>query len=506
MKRTLLKMIIGLVLLLPLVPKAQQPIASQFSFALSDSTQLGLTAAQIRKLKLGQKKLADSIGLVQAYPDSIQFNRAAYESRMMDAIINNKQYLQVLTKKNKPLADVEARAKWEAAVAKQEDDLYIKDSVLPKLTSHLLTSRNIHDRYAHNKTANDSALQIINNHVSEAVTALATGNAFLGTLPNAKLTQVLENRKSFGLTQQQILKLLSTDRDLRKKVDSTRHNLMDTAAHFNWGRFDNSNLQALLTPAQISQLMLLRHQDNAKKTAADKWKTAVANNATGNYNQRNATKQLTDYYLQYNILQDMYSGNRMAMDSAISVFIQQTPDSLHVLISGHRYWGADTAGLVGTALLNQQVLGLRNSLADSLLVQARWELRQDKLAWKYRDSLKFSRSFYEATLLPQVLTDSQYTKLLTIYFRPDALKAAQKNWQQLSALGLTTAYNQDTTVSAIAAYNLQHSSIETRYATDEPTKKRKLRQLDLTMPAALALLKHAEKSGASKTSTGTYVW
>ena len=129
MKRTILKKIIGLALLLPLMPKAQQNITSQLSIALSDSIQLKLTAAQVKKLQQSQKKLADSIGLVQAYPDSIQFNRPAFESRTMESILTNKQYNQILNKKNKPIADAEAQAKWEAIVAKHEDDLFVKDSV-----------------------------------------------------------------------------------------------------------------------------------------------------------------------------------------------------------------------------------------------------------------------------------------------------------------------------------------------------------------------------------------
>ena len=376
--------------------------------------------------------------------------------------------------------------------------------MLPKLAVQILAAKNINDRYSHKITTADSAIKATNSLQSEELWALEAGNAFLGTVPNAKITKVLKDRATYGLSQKQVQQLLAADRHLKRRMDSVRRN-QDTA-FFSWVQLDNKSVQAILTPVQFSQLTQVLYQSKTSKIAVDKWTNAVAKNATGNYNQQIAMQQLTNYYMQYNTLLDLYAGNRKAKDSALNALNRQMPDSFQVLLSGNRLWGIDTAGLIGLALKNLQTLGLRYSLIDSLAIQARWEKRQGKLAMKYRDSLKFSRTAYEYPLLPKLLADSQYTKLLTLRYQPEALKGAKKCWQDLSTMGLSTGYNQDSTISAIAAYYLEHTSIEAKFATDEPAKKRKLRQLDLTIPAALAVLRHAKKSNASKPSSGTYVW
>ena len=154
----------------------------------------------------------------------------------------------------------------------------------------------------------------------------------------------------------------------------------------------------------------------------------------------------------------------------------------------------------------QQYLEYYKKSTEVKLVKEENEQKLRLSAEAHPDSINFDRAVYEATQMPLLITDSQYSQLLELRFQVGSYKTAQACWQQLTSLGLSTGMNKDTTISALMTYYLKRSSISTKYANDAERKADLILKLDLAMPTALAQLKYALKGGTGKPSSGVYVW
>ena len=666
MKKHILNIFFGLVFLIPLSSNSQtskpnNSVSNIFTLAIQNATQLALSTNELTELNQATLLLNDSLKLSLAYLDSIKFNRLAYENRELSSILTNTQLLSLLKIKEEGWASNKANQKWLNAVAKSENDLYNKDSVINEVTNYYLNYKIVTDLHYNNPALVDSLNNQLLKTLSLSAKSLIYGNPLRESSINLYLKYALESRKLLGLTNVQTAPIFSYSKKRYQQLDSLQNNNSEYAN----GKLENATvinfLNQILTPDQLHQLALEVDRYYANGRARYTWQMAVSSKNTQSFIKDSAIRQLTNYYFKLNCLerqygtdtstlamraidslngqtpdslmvlvtynkwygadmngQTMFVLHRSALlglsqkqqdrllrfarkvakekvgtdsstiskinwaeknnikkalsDSQFAVLIPYRyerysaptsveywtrdvsrkitknidegfgkqlirtylenkamlsdwiyedtsklrqaydslnatiPDSLIALITGIKYPNADLGGLIGFALQNADTLQLADSIQKQFYTLAKGELQSEQFAKAHPDTSLFDRDFYEADLLPKLLSDSQYSKVLTLRFRPEAQKNAIANWQQLTTLGLSGNFNKDKTVQEITNYYVAQRNTQKRFANDPEQGKVLLRNLLLKMPQTLAILINAQKGGHGKPTNGTYQW
>ena len=522
MKLLNFSVLFGTVLILVLftsISKAQTTDSTgQLGLAIKDSTILTLTKAQTKKLLAAQKKEADSLAIILATP-TIAFNKAAFECTTLNTVLSSKQYDTLLTLKNTAWGNAHAQDRWNAIVSKKEGDLYIADSVVPLLANYYLQMQNIKNRFANDTVVLNNKLRQLEKKQPDNIIAIIKGNSYSNTSFswNTKSVSMLGliNRKQLNLTKAQVKQLLSIERQYykakknEKNSDSTTVASIDSVAVTTVDSLNLSQCLAILTPSQATQMTQILNVRNQKKglLAAKKiWQNAVKDSLTGTFGQDTCLQQLTTYYAAQITTHHLLYNNKVLCDSADKAQLPNAPNILKTYLqykANEKGKGLDKEGLMGFAWLNRAKLGLSKQQATTLLSDAVYELQMADSA-KANPADSFNRSVYEATQLPQILVDSQYTQLLKLRYQTSSNKKAEAKWLLLMQKSLTNGLNKDSAVAQIAAYYLQHTSTEIRYANNPTLRDSLFHILDANKPQILVKLYWATKNKG--TSVGNYSW
>lgn len=189
-----------------------------------------------------------------------------------------------------------------------------------------------------------------------------------------------------------------------------------------------------------------------------------------------------------------YGGNATLRDSLLtrrSKFYDST-----IIASLLRDGSIFASNQFAIALKYKTKLKLRPSLTDTLLSHAMYV--QQKI-----DSVKMIDPFaksdfkeYEAKQLNLLLTEDQYTQLLTIKNRTQAYNNATDDWEEMEKRNIATNFNKDTTTKQLYNYYLVKLNAYYRMADDKIKQESNARIIKEKQPKALRMLAAAKKLDA----------
>lgn len=467
--------------------------------ALKNDTALQLQAAQKKQLiqlakQAKRNKTTDSSSTAQAAAK-------AQEIAQIRSVLTAQQLDVLLTIKNQQTAKSEAFYKWKAIEDNRLQFFLNKDTALAKLTAYYLAKKKMLDALSLTDTSYKAikiALQQFQKNSDTTVLAMHYFDPYWEADMYGTIGDLIRNQyPELNITHTQTQLLLQQARLLKRvtqKNDSS----------FNRQQFVENALQASLNATQLQQLLYRK----ISAQALQKWQEAEKQKITGNWKKDTAVKYLNQYYTSLFQLRKQHKNDSAALQTAVRKLNTQTPDSLHVLLTGNPFYGADVNNKFIMAIRLKDSLLLQPKQIQSLLTNAKHIQRSKVLAAMYPDSLKpINVPVFESFNLPRILDTVQYAKLLFIKNNPNAQLQAKKDWQEMTERKITEGYNKDTTIQQIAKYYLLRSQTADLYAHEPETKTAILKGLETTQqPEALLILKNLRKGGSGKPSSGLYAW
>ncbi len=468
---------------------------------------VGFALTQADKLDLNNKQKsillasARQMNALKSSDTSTSFHMKLLDFQSTINTLTNAQFSQLLNIKNKQKALEMAQNCWKVAVIAKANYNFDETNGINALSTYFLNRYFLKDWHFQDTVKQRISLDSLDGQTPDSLKVLITGNKWYGADMKGAIGLVLNNSDSFDLNNEQKSFLLNAAR----KLNVYKHT-QDTVTKFDANTFETSNLHSILTSKQFTIYLDLKYRPFTTSKAQQYWQSAVDSKATGNYIKSDGINALVTYFINKASLKDWYYQDTVKQRVSLDSLNAARPDSLMALFTLNKWYGADMYGLLGFALSNADTIHLTKIQAFQIYASGINERKLIIAAESRPDSLKFDRAVYEATQMPKLLSDSQYTQLLKLRFQSSSYKTAQSSWQQLTTLGLTTKLNKDSTIGAITTYYIKRSSINARYANDTETKAFLLRKLDFTMPLSLVQLKYAQRGGTGKPSSGVYVW
>jgi hypothetical protein len=191
------------------------------------------------------------------------------------------------------------------------------------------------------------------------------------------------------------------------------------------------------------------------------------------------------------LLEYTYGANSKWRDSVINVSNKYYDSSITALL--FRNGSLLSTSQFTIALKYKSFLTLRETLVDTLLFHAMY---LDKLQDSSKQKDPFAKTdfkAYEAKWLNQLLTEEQYTKLLTIKNSSAAQLDAKEDWEDMETWKITKDFNKEETIKTLFKYYIAKWIIYYRLANDKLKQEANLRSLKETQPKALKMLSAAKK-------------
>ena len=145
------------------------------------------------------------------------------------------------------------------------------------------------------------------------------------------------------------------------------------------------------------------------------------------------------------------------------------------------------------ALKYKKKLGLRPSLTDTLLFHAMYISKQKDAILKKDPFAKTDTKAYEAQWMNQLLTEDQYTMLLSLKNTSQARIDAANDWADIETRGISIGMDKESTMKELYSYYMQKWNAYYRLANDEIKQESNLRILKDNAPKSLKMLLAAKK-------------
>lgn len=146
------------------------------------------------------------------------------------------------------------------------------------------------------------------------------------------------------------------------------------------------------------------------------------------------------------------------------------------------------------ALKYKKILELRPSLSDTLLWHAMYLDRRQDTAKAKNPFAKTDFKAYEAKWLNDLLTDEQYTKLLTLKNDATAQLDAEEDWEDMETWNIASEFEKEATIKELYKYYLAKWIAYYRLAHDKLKQEANQRMIKDLQPKALKMLSAAKKS------------
>lgn len=324
----------------------------------------------------------------------------------------------------------------------------------------------------------------------------------------SQLSSVLEDSTStLKLTVEQHSKLLSveseyfTDKTAIENGESLKTRaIIDSIEVTQW--------LSVLKPKQIVELKKALNKANKARAlvlARKAWLKAEKDSIAVDYGKDTSIQQMTNYLANRFTVHTLLYENKQLCDSADKVVAATCPRILTEVNDYEGNW-ADKSGIINVVWKNRAELRLTRQQKALVISKGKEEARQVILAYERPDSFSFNRANYEADVLPNILSNYQYSTVLRIKHLSAAQKKANVAWNELTNKGLITGLNKDTTLNQATEYYLATLTTSSRLSNQPELLKNSLKDLANNLPEALLLLKHASDAAKGKPSSGTYSW
>jgi hypothetical protein len=151
-------------------------------------------------------------------------------------------------------------------------------------------------------------------------------------------------------------------------------------------------------------------------------------------------------------------------------------------------------------------LGLTQNLVNVLLQKIEI-LRQKRDSFYLANPNKsFDSRAYESETMSSLLTEDQYTDLLTIKNGKKSLNYALNDWKEMQARNLDSTLNKDSTIKSLTSYYLLKNNTFDRFMHDKIRQSEALRIVYEGKPQELVILIKARRSNENDTMGSSYHW
>ncbi len=337
--------------------------------------------------------------------------------------------------------------------------------------------------------------------------ALFSINGKAQEVHKSQLSSILEDSTStLKLTAEQRSKLLSVENDyLTDKIAIENGESLKTRAIID--SIEVTQWLAILKPKQIAELKKALNKANKARAlvlARKAWLKAEKDSIAVDYGKDTSIQQMTNYLANKFTVHTLLYDNKQLCDSADKVIAATCPRILTEVNDQEGNW-ADKAGIISVVWKNRAELHLTKQQKALIIAKGKEEVRQEILAYERPDSFSFNRANFEASILPNILSDSQYNEVLVIRNLAVAKQKANAAWRELTQQGLSATLNKDSTIMQLSSYYLLTSIFNDKYINDAETRTKLSKGMATALPEPLLLLKHA-KNVSIKLATGTYSW
>jgi hypothetical protein len=151
------------------------------------------------------------------------------------------------------------------------------------------------------------------------------------------------------------------------------------------------------------------------------------------------------------------------------------------------------------ALQKKDTIKLSEAQADSMFLHID-TLNKMKNAFKKKNPGQwFESKSYESEVMTRLLTDGQYTKLLTLKNTEKAKNNALADWKDLEVRNLTGRFNKEIELQRLTEYYIEKQNVFDRYAHNKIKQSAMLKYVYDNKPKVLNVLSHARRNPKNNT-------
>jgi len=151
------------------------------------------------------------------------------------------------------------------------------------------------------------------------------------------------------------------------------------------------------------------------------------------------------------------------------------------------------------ALQVKDTIKLSEALADSMFLHID-VLNKMKNAFKRKNPGQwFESKAYESEVMTRLLTDEQYSKLLTLKNTEKAKSNALTDWNDLELRKLTGRFNKEIELQRLTEYYIEKQNVFDRYAHNKIKQSAMLKYVYDNKPKILNVLAHARRNPQNNT-------
>jgi hypothetical protein len=158
------------------------------------------------------------------------------------------------------------------------------------------------------------------------------------------------------------------------------------------------------------------------------------------------------------------------------------------------------------AVRYKTALGLDDAIVNTILQQNQKLRVMKESFYKGNPGKSFDSRAYESETLSNLLTDSQYVKLLAIKNKNKAKTFALQDWRELQVRGMAAGHDRDSTLTELATFYLKRQIAYDRFAHDKLKQSENVNLIYENKPAPLNALIHARRNPANDTQGQSFQW
>lgn len=177
-------------------------------------------------------------------------------------------------------------------------------------------------------------------------------------------------------------------------------------------------------------------------------------------------------------------------------------DYPHPVVNNRILPDAEMNSQFGVALKMKNILKLRDAQSDSLLTYAALLKSKLDFASANPDSGYFDRPAYESENMSKILTEDQYTVMLSEKNKPQCQNQAKYIWHDLKVMGLSNKFDKEESLKNLTIYYLLRAHITERFANEKERQRAMIYALKI--PEALKAWQQSKKTDKDK--LGKYEW
>ncbi len=158
------------------------------------------------------------------------------------------------------------------------------------------------------------------------------------------------------------------------------------------------------------------------------------------------------------------------------------------------------------AVQYHDTLGLSEGVVNTLLEKIEVLRKMKDQFYKFNPGRTFDSRAFESQTMTELLSEDQYTMLLTIKNKRRSYNYALNDWKEMQARQINSSFNMQETLTKLAAYYLNRNNTYDRYMHDKIKQSEAVKIIYEGKPEELTALIKARQSAENDTIGQSYHW